>query len=70
MDVLATVKKVDTKIESCSQKDVELSCKVLVQNLHSINFMLKHVDCNIGNLGGISERAQAPYPDRRCLAPS
>ena len=27
VDVLATVKKVDAKIESCSQKDVELSCK-------------------------------------------
>ena len=62
MDVLATVKKVDTKIESCSQKDVELSCKV-VHNLHSINFILKHVVCNIGNLGGIPKRAQASYPD-------
>jgi len=27
VDVLATVKKVDAQIESCSQKDVELSCK-------------------------------------------
>ena len=36
MDVLATVKKVDTKIESCSQKEVELSCKVIITVIRAV----------------------------------